>query len=350
MYSCREEVSESTTKHFLSRCAYISSAWGCVWLGCIHCFGGLVSCDEWETLCHCCTQDWDWISPNLFNRSDFHTQNPQKVAMTLVLCCQSSCNHSWCYIHIILLFNLALWSQRGFQTSHCQTEWVVFAEPRNSQDPWLKRLMAPMLNMQMSPNLVFFSVVLAATLAALFSASIWEVVLKDLPSVTKWHPSLLNPCISCEWRVLCILPRATNRCILQLHAPSCLHSDPFVWRRCYSKVGTPAEFKWGSPEWSNAGKLAGGSSFHGLTVPSVNVNISVLCKLRPAVRGLGGRVINKQTKVKQDRLYFLWSFILTGIVLLNLAPHCQRKSEFVLWFFFLLALWAVRHYSGWHVG
>ncbi len=74
---------------------------------------------------------------------------------------------------------------------------------------------------------------------------------------------------------------ATDRCILQLHAPSCLHSGPFVWRSCYSKVGTPAEFKWGSPEWSNAAKLAGDSSFHGLilTVQSVNLNISAVTSL-----------------------------------------------------------------------
>lgn len=73
-------------------------------------------------------------------------------------------------------------------------------------------------------------------------------------SVTKWHPSLSNPSISCEWRVLCILPRATNRCILQLRAPSCLHSGPFVWRRYHNEVGTQAEFKWGGSEWSSAAR------------------------------------------------------------------------------------------------
>lgn len=52
VYSCREEVSKSTTKHFLSRCAYTSSGWG-VWPGCIEWFGGLVSCDERETVGHC---------------------------------------------------------------------------------------------------------------------------------------------------------------------------------------------------------------------------------------------------------------------------------------------------------
>lgn len=57
MYSCREEVSESTTKHFLPRCAYTSSAWG-VWLGDIEGPASL-SCDDWETLRYCLIRELD---------------------------------------------------------------------------------------------------------------------------------------------------------------------------------------------------------------------------------------------------------------------------------------------------
>lgn len=141
-------------------------------------------------------------------------------------------------------------------------------ETRNAQDPWIKWATLP------SKQASFF-VVLAATIAALSSimmGSCVEGFLKALQSDTHlyWTPaSLVNE--ECSASFL----GATNRCILQLHAPSCLHSEPFVRRRCYSKVGTPAEFKLGSPEWSNARRLAGRSSFHGLilTVQSVNLNI-----------------------------------------------------------------------------
>lgn len=133
----------------------------------------------------------------------------------------------------------------GFQTWHWQTEWVASLETRNAQDPWIKWATLP------SKQASFF-VVLAATIAALSSimmGSCVEGFLKALQSDTHlyWTPaSLVNE--ECSASFL----GATNRCILQLHAPSCLHSEPFVRRRCYSKVGTPAEFKLGSPEWSNA--------------------------------------------------------------------------------------------------
>lgn len=109
--------------------------------------------------------------------------------------------------------------------------------------------------------------------------SVWEMGKVSYPY--KEIPISLGPS-HLSWMksaLLCILPRATNRCILQLHTPSCLHLDPFVWRRCYSKVGTPAEFKWGSPEWSNADRLAGGSSFHGHTLECAMSALRCACLL-----------------------------------------------------------------------
>lgn len=100
-----------------------------------------------------------------------------------------------------------------------------------------------------------------AILSTILMGSCAERFLKVAQSDTHlcWTPaSLVNE--ECSASFL----GATNRCILQLHAPSCLHSEAFVRRRCYSRDGTPAEFKWGSPEWSGARRLAGDSSFHGL--------------------------------------------------------------------------------------
>lgn len=118
----------------------------------------------------------------------------------------------WFYrLHVVLC------SQQAFRLKHWQTERVASKETRNAQDPWIRWAM------------LHWKVVLAATLAALFFILIWEVVLKDLLSVTKWYPSPLNPCISCEWRVLCILPRghqqmhpAAARSFLSALRPFCL--------------------------------------------------------------------------------------------------------------------------------
>lgn len=106
----------------------------------------------------------------------------------------------------------------------------------------------------------FFDTTLVALLSSRYGKLCWKI-LRVLQSDThlSWTPaSLVN-----EERSASFLG-STNRCILQLHASSCLRSGPFVWRRCYSKVGTPTEFKWASSEWSNTGRLAEASSFHGL--------------------------------------------------------------------------------------
>ena len=125
-------------------------------------------------------------------------------------------------------------------------------------------------------------------------------------ALAKRYQSPLNPLSHLSWMKSALHPSsgATNRCILQLHAPSCLHSDPFVWRRCYSKVGTPAEFKWGGPEWSDAGRLAGGSGFHGLILATQSVDLNI--SAQPAAHNPAGRHRKTHKRWTQDRPGFVW--------------------------------------------
>lgn len=82
-------------------------------------------------------------------------------------------------------------------------------------------------------------------------------MLEDLFRAALWFPCLVNPCTSCEWGALCILPRGHQ----QMHPAAACFFLPalrpfFVWRRCYSRIETPSEFKWASSEWRDASRLA----------------------------------------------------------------------------------------------
>lgn len=99
--------------------------------------------------------------------------------------------------------------------------------------------------------------------------------MKALLCVTKWNRSLKPLHLSLNEKCSASFLGTTNRCILQLQAPSCLHPEPaFVWRRCNSKVGTWDEFKWVKPEWNDADWLAVGSYCQGFCL--VHFYISAL--------------------------------------------------------------------------
>ena len=163
------------------------------------------------------------------------------------------------FIHIILSFLCGFVQPAGFQT-------LTLADWTSGLQGDQEMPVNKMSNVAKQASCIEFVVSCCHARVSLLSSWYREVVLKGLsPALKKRYPSPLEP-LHLLWMKSALLhpsSGATNRCILQLHAPSCLHLGPFVWRRCYSKAGTLAEFKWASAEWSNAGRLAGGSSFHG---------------------------------------------------------------------------------------
>lgn len=156
----------------------------------------------------------------------------------------------------------------------------------------------------------------------------WEVVLKDCSKPYKMIPISIEPpaCLVNEECSASFLG-ATSRCILQLHALSCLHSEAFVRRRCYSKVGTPAEFKWCSPEWSNARRLARHSTFYSLILI---VNLKIGEQLLMAWLAV---FTQRHTKVNSRACVFR-SFAL-----------CVLQREIWVWLVVLLASTAIGRYS-----
>lgn len=136
-----------------------------------------------------------------------------------------------------------------------------------------------------------------------------------------------TPCISCEWRVLCILPRGHQ----QMH-PAAARSflsalRGFCQKTLLHKVGTPAEFKWCSSEWSNARRLARHSTLYGLVLI---VNLKTAERLLVAWLAV---FTERHSKVNSRSCVF-WSFAL-----------CVLQKEIWVWLVVLLASTAVGRYS-----